>query len=148
MYNKKEYSKISQLNLRSLVILSRTCQTVHQKEKKTIKESGLTVGQFGVLEALYHKGPMRISVVTEKILSTGGNMTVIINNLTKNGLIEKNKDIKDRRATIIQLTKNGEKLMKSRFPAHIKNIDTIFSPLTCEEKETLISLLKKLSCLR
>ena len=145
MKNQKEYNPKSQLNLRSLVILSRTAQTVHRREMKTIKESGLTVSQFGVLEALYHKGPLRISVVTEKILSTGGNMTVVINNLVKNGLIKKYKDDNDGRATIVALTDSGIKIMDEYFPAHIDNINDIFSALNAAEKEKLIELLKKLS---
>lgn len=145
MKNKKEYSKNSQLNLRTLVILSRTVQTVQRKELRTIKETGLTVGQFGVLEVLYHKGPLRISTVTQKILSTGGNMTVVINNLVKCNLIRKYKDSDDNRATVVELTEQGEALMEKYFPQHIENIDEIYNVLSDDEKDTLIKLLKKLS---
>jgi len=145
MKDKKEYSNESQLNLKSLVVLTRTSQTVRRQEAKTILETGLTLGQFGVLEALYHKGPLRISVVTEKILSTGGNMTVVINNLVKSGLIKKYKDKEDNRANIVELTRSGVELMDLHFPRHIENINNIYSVLDNSEKEHLINLLKKLS---
>ena len=145
MKYKNDYSKTSQSNLRTLVILSRTAQTVHRREVQTIKASGLTVSQFGVLEVLYHKGALRISTVMEKILSTGGNMTVVINNLVKSNLIKKYKDPEDSRATVVELTSQGEELMDLHFPKHIENIDEIFSVLEEDEKTRLTQLLKKLS---
>ncbi len=143
--NNKQYDKRSALNLKTLVVLSRAAQTIHREEVKTIKETGVTVAQFGVLEVLYHKGDMRISTVMEKILSTGGNMTVVINNLVKNGYITKYPDPSDRRANRVALTKAGQKLMETNFPKHVKNINAIFSVLKDEEKMQLMMLLKKLA---
>jgi len=144
MNNKSNYSKKTLANLRTLVILSRATQTIHRQEVKTIQDAGLTVSQFGVLEVLYHKGPLRISTITEKILSTGGNMTVVINNLVKDKLITKSKDPGDKRATIVKLTRKGKTLMSQYFPPHIENINQIFSPLNDIEKQQLTGLLKKL----
>lgn len=45
------------LNLKALIALSRAGQQVHEKEYKTIKEFGLTLSQFAVLEVLYNKRP-------------------------------------------------------------------------------------------
>jgi len=142
---KKMYEPKSALNLKSLVVLSRTVQTVQRQEIQTIQSAGLTKAQFGVLEVLYHKGDMRISDVMNKILSTSGNMTVVISNLVKTGFITKHKDPGDSRATVISLTTKGEILMKQVFPAHVENINGIFSKLDTHDKKELIRLLKKLS---
>ena len=93
MKNKKSYGKENDLNLKSLVVLSRSFQSVHKREIKTIREGGLTVAQFGVLEILYHKGDLRICDIIEGTLSTGGNMTVVIDNLEKEGLIVDRKSV-------------------------------------------------------
>nr|NIP73420.1 MarR family transcriptional regulator [Gammaproteobacteria bacterium]NIR98346.1 MarR family transcriptional regulator [Gammaproteobacteria bacterium]NIV21028.1 MarR family transcriptional regulator [Gammaproteobacteria bacterium] len=45
--------------------------------------SGLTVSQFGVLEALYHLGPMHQRMIGAKLLKSGGNVTMVIDNLEK-----------------------------------------------------------------
>ncbi|MDF2615524.1 MAG: MarR family transcriptional regulator, partial [Sedimentibacter sp.] len=88
MENKKiSYGKEKDLSLKTLIALSRCYQDVHKKETKTIKVAGVTVSQFAVLELLYHKGDMRVCEITEKVLSTAGNMTVIIENLVKDGMV-------------------------------------------------------------
>jgi MarR family transcriptional regulator, 2-MHQ and catechol-resistance regulon repressor len=142
---KKSYGESSDLNLKTLIILMRSSQTVHKKESKTIKEGGLTVSQFAVLEILYHKGNLRICEIIEKALSTGGNMTVVIDNLAKDGLVVRSTDPDDRRVSLINITEKGRKLIDDIFPGHLENINEIFNVLTAEEKKKLISLLKKLS---
>lgn len=145
--NKKKisYGLDSDLNLKTLIALSRCYNSVHKRETKTIKETGVTVSQFAVLELLYHKGDMRVCEITEKVLSTSGNMTVVIENLVKDGFVERNIDPTDRRVNLISLTEKGKKLIADNFLKHTDNIDNIFNVLSDAEKDNLIKLLKKLS---
>ena len=142
---KNTYGDLVDLNLKALIALSRCTQNVHKREYKTIKQGGLTVSQFAVLEILYHKGDLKVCEIIEKILSTGGNMTVVIDNLVKGNLVIRSTDPKDRRVNLISLTEEGKNLISDMFPKHLGNINEIFSPLTSEEKKNLIGLLKKLS---
>ena len=142
---KNTYGELVDLNLKALIALSRCTHDVHKREYKTIKEGGLTVSQFAVLEILYHKGDLRISEIMDKILSTGGNMTVVIDNLVKVNLVKRCSDPKDRRVNLISITDEGRSHISDIFPKHIENINQIFSNLTSVEKINLISLLKKLS---
>jgi len=144
MKNKISYGHDSDLNLKALVVLSRGTQSVRRKEMQTIKLSGLTPSQFGVLEVLYHKGNLRIADIIQKMLSTGGNMTVIIDNLEKDGLINRYQAVDDKRSTIVSLTEKGKTLIESIFPIHLENINHIFSVLDEDEKTTLIKIMKKL----
>lgn len=146
MENKKiSYGELSDLNLKTLIALSRATNSVHRREYKTIKEGGLTVSQFAVLEVLYHKGALRVQEIIEKTLSTGGNMTVVIENLVKDDLVMRYKDPEDKRVSLISITDKGKAIIEDIFPRHVENINEIFSTLTVEEKKGLISLLKKLS---
>lgn len=146
MNNKKStYGEVEDLNLKTLIALSRCTQSVHKREYRTIKEGGLTVSQFAVLEILYHKGDLRVCEIIDKILSTGGNMTVVIDNLVKENLVRRCIDPKDRRVNVISITEEGRKLISGIFPKHLENTNEIFNVLTSEEKKNLISLLKKLS---
>ena len=142
---KNTYGELVDLNLKTLIALSRCTYNVHKREYKTIKEGGLTVSQFAVLEILYHKGDLRVCEIMDKILSTGGNMTVVIDNLVKGNLVKRCTDPKDRRVNLISITEEGKSLISDIFPIHLENINEIFSNLTSEEKKNLISLLKKLS---
>jgi DNA-binding MarR family transcriptional regulator len=143
--NKISYGELSDLNLKLLIVLSRTAQSIHKKDQRTIKEGGLTVTQFAVLEMLYHKGDLKICEIIEKSLSTGGNMTVVIENLIKEDLVIRYHDPKDRRVNLISITDKGRQLISDIFPKHVENINDIFSNISVDEKKELIVLLKKLS---
>lgn len=130
--------------MKTLIALTRCTQRVHKRELRTIKEGGLTVSQFAVLELLYHKGDLKICEILEKSLATGGNMTVVIDNLAKEGMVSRCSDPKDRRVNLISITEKGKKLISNIFPKHVENINEIFSVLTTEEKNNLINILKKL----
>lgn len=145
MDNKKSYGEISDLNLKTIIALRRGIQYIDRKEIPLIREGGLTVSQFGVLEALYHKGDLRISEIIEKTLSTGGNMTVVIDNLEKEGLVSRYRGDNDRRVILVKITEKGRQLIEDIFPKHIENINDILSILSIDEKNSLIFLLKKLS---
>lgn len=142
---KTSYGKSNDLNLKLLIALARTNQEIIKRQIPFIKANGLTLTQFGVLELLYHKGSLRICEIIEKTLSTGGNMTVVINNLHKAGLIERTLDPHDKRAFLIKITPKGEDLISKIFPKHLENLELILDGLDEEEKSNLVLLLKGLS---
>jgi len=138
-----EALKANGLALSTFVVFSRAEHAIHEKEMKTIKQSGLTAMQFGVLEALYNKGPLKICEVMEKLLTTSGNITVVVKNLERDGLIRKEQDPKDGRACKLAITEEGKKTMERVLPAHYANIGAIFGALSDEEMRTLKEILKK-----
>lgn len=140
----KKYSEPDQKNLKLFLILNRCSQSVNKNIYPIFKKSKITEAQFNVLEFLYHKGDMRIKDIIEKTFSSGGTMTVIIDNLEKEKLIERKRDPLDRRASLISLTEKGQLLIEDIFDKHIKNLDNILSILEEDEKDNLIHLLKKL----
>lgn len=133
----------NQTALHSLVIFRRANNAIGRQEIETIKKHNLTVCQFGVLEALYNKGNLRIQDLIDKLLSTSGNMTVVIRNMIRDGYIFKVPDTKDRRAFLIGLTPLGRETIEKILPEHYENIGRIFSVLTAEEQEVLANILKK-----
>lgn len=143
MENIKKLIEENYLELSTLIVFTRAEHAIHKKEFEIIKKSGLTVAQFGVLEALYNKGDLKIYELIEKILTTSGNITIVIKNLEKDGLIRKNQNPNDKRSCIISLTEKGKNVIESILPEHINNIKSIFDILTKEEKATLKVILKK-----
>lgn len=131
------------LNLSTLIVFTRAEQKIHKMEYQTIKEGGLTTSQFAVLEVLYSKGDLKICEIIEKILTTSGNITVVIKNLEKDGLIRKYADAKDKRSILISITDKGKKIMDDIFPKHVDNINNIFNKLSTEDKVELKKILKK-----
>jgi MarR family 2-MHQ and catechol resistance regulon transcriptional repressor len=143
--NRKSYGEINDINLKTLIAISRSYQTILKRLSKVFKEGGLTQSQFAVLEALYHKGDLRIGEIIEKILSTGGNMTVVIDNLEKNGMVKRYQDPNDRRSSLISITEKGRSKIEEIFPIHLEELNNALSNLSLEDKKDLIYLLKKLN---
>ncbi len=107
-------------------------------------EEGITVSQFGVLEALFHLGPLCQRDIGDKILKTSGNITVVIDNLERRGLVVREKDPDDRRRMIVSLTEAGFSLIRRIFPRHARIAESVFLVLESEELEKLGMLLEKL----
>ncbi|MGT2785530.1 MarR family winged helix-turn-helix transcriptional regulator [Streptococcus merionis] len=129
--------------LNSIIALRRTMHTVNLLESPLIKQHGITLTQFGVLEILYNKGDMRIQDLIEKMLTTSGNMTVVIKNMIRDGLITREPNPNDKRACLISITDKGQEFIEQILPDHYRNIGNIFNVLTEEEQVVLVSLLKK-----
>ncbi|HEX7556985.1 MAG TPA: MarR family transcriptional regulator [Leptolinea sp.] len=104
----------------------------------------LTISQFGVLEILLHLGPMCQSDLGSKLLKSGGNITLVVDNLEKRGLVRRQTDASDRRMTNVLLTPTGEELIKRIFPEQVKSIVEEFNVLSAEEQEIFGKLCKKL----
>lgn len=107
-------------------------------------QTGLTISQFGVLEGLLHIGPMCQRDIAVKQLKSGGNITLVIDNLEKRGLVRRERSQEDRRLVIVHLTKEGEQLIGTYFPCHARAIEHEMGVLTAAEQEQLAGLLKKL----
>lgn len=145
MKTTQKYGKKADLALSMWVKLARATDMLAILSGKDIDRYGLTVPQFGVIETLGHLGPMKVGGLCSKKLMSGGNMTVVIDNLEKLGLVERVKDPEDRRAIVITLTAAGEAKFKEMWPAHAHVVETlVWSALSEEEIETLGVLLKKL----
>jgi len=111
-------------------------------EKGTVGD--LTFSQFAVLEALYHLGHMTQGEISMKVLKSGSNMTTVIDNLERDGLVRRERDAKDRRVIHVHLTEQGKGKIEAVFPNHVAALVEEFSVLSANEQETLGELCKKL----
>lgn len=104
----------------------------------------LTVSQFGVLETLYHLGPLCQGQLSQKLLRSTGNMTMVVDNLEKSGYVQRVRSAEDRRMIMIELTALGKQLIEKVFPLHVAAIVAEMSVLTPAEQATLGKLCRKL----
>ncbi|MBN1992173.1 MAG: MarR family transcriptional regulator [Anaerolineae bacterium] len=124
--------------------LSRAAESVEARVNCHLKDYGLTWSQFGVLESLYHLGPLHQQELAAKILKSSGNLTLVIDNLVKRGLVERERDESDRRFVTICLTERGRQLIDQIFPDHVKNVVKTIAVLTPKEQHQLAALCRKL----
>lgn len=144
MKSTEQYGPTADLALGLWVKLARAYAVFNKLTVKDIRRHGLTQPQFGAIECLYHLGPMTIGELSRKMLVSGGNMTCVVDNLEKEGLVHRTQSDTDRRAVIVYLTEAGRTLITRIFPEHAAMIDQVASVLTAREQHELSRLLKKL----
>ena len=132
------------VELKILIGMHRAVNKIDGRTIKIVKQYGLSLGQFAVLEVLYHKGDMTVGQVQEKILSTSGTIPVIIKNLEKSGYVTHRADECDKRKCILHITDKGACLIKQVFPENKEMIINSFNNLSDNDKDELLRLLKKL----
>ena len=131
------------LALDTYIKMIRAAESVTYQVNRKLSDLNLTLSQFGVLEAIYHLGPMHQNKLADKILKSTGNMTMVIDNLQKRGLVSRDRDANDRRCILVSLTAEGRTLIADYFPTHVSLVVQAFETLSESERKTLGVLLKQ-----
>ncbi|MEP6989638.1 MAG: MarR family transcriptional regulator [bacterium] len=108
------------------------------------RDFGLTESQFAVLEALVHLGALSQGQLCQKILRSGSNVTTVVDNLERDGLVTRERDEADRRVQIVELTEKGRTLVGSAIPVHVQRVSRAMQVLSPEEQRELGRLCRKL----
>jgi MarR family 2-MHQ and catechol resistance regulon transcriptional repressor len=130
--------------LKLYATLMRASSSVTDRMHRHLSDHKLTLSQFGVLEALYHLGPLSQKTIGEKILKTSGNITMVIDNLEKRDLVKRERRTCDRRCFNVGLTPAGLRMIERILPVHGETASRVFSVLSSDEQHTLGALLKKI----
>ena len=130
--------------LNNYIKLVRAAETVTARVREQLSAFGLSETQFAVIEALHHLGPLRATELARKLLRSGPNITTVIDNLKKAGLVERRDCPKDRRAIYIHLTPAGQDSVRRVFPAVAGRIAGLMSALDPAEQDQLGELARKL----
>jgi MarR family 2-MHQ and catechol resistance regulon transcriptional repressor len=102
------------------------------------------VGQFGTLEALLHLGPLCQRDLGRKLLRSGGNITVVVGNLARRGLVRRVRGPRDRRFVTVTLTDKGRRLIGGIFPRHVRHVVREMRALSPPERAELGRLCRQL----
>ena len=135
-------SKKERQALNTYIKLIRSSESISSKINLFLSEFGLTESQFGVLDAIYHLGPLKQKEIGKKILKSGGNITMVINNLEKRKLVKRKRGEKDRRHFNVHLTKGGKEKILEVLPEVVKMIRKHFEILDIDEQKELERLCK------
>ncbi|HEY9854591.1 MAG TPA: MarR family transcriptional regulator [Stenomitos sp.] len=130
--------------LNAYISLMRASDSVSARVHRHLAKVGLSISQFGVLEILHHLGPLSPRDLCSKLLKSSGNVTLILDNLEKRGLIRRERDQSDRRMITIHLTEAGRSLIAEVFPHQVEAIQADLSVLTDAEQLELRRLCRKL----
>lgn len=137
-------SSEQRLALATYIRLLRAANAARTHASRQLEGTGLTLTQFAVLEALYHLGPLSLSDIAQKILTTGGNLTLVVGNLEKQGLANRQKSPHDGRVLIVSLTPKGKASIRRIFPAHTAAITEFLAALTPAQQKQFGELCRQL----
>ena len=130
--------------LETWVVLARAYLAIYKHVSADVVRYDLTASEFGILEALFHKGPLLLGDLQKKILVTSGGVTYLVNRLIAKGLVMRESFPGDRRSRFAVLTPEGSALIKRIFPGHAKRIAKAMSALSLKEQKRLTVMLRTL----
>jgi DNA-binding MarR family transcriptional regulator len=128
--------------------IGRIFEYVDRALEVKFEEFGITRATFDVLATLKRAGtPYRLSQrdLMTNLLRTSGSMSVRIDAMERQGLVTRESDSGDRRATLVAITKRGIDLLEKVIPEHLVNEERLLSGLTAHDRTQLIRLLRKWS---
>jgi MarR family transcriptional regulator, 2-MHQ and catechol-resistance regulon repressor len=143
----KTPEKINEADLSGIhiwLVLWKASRAVEAQAQRSIARFGMVISDFGVLEALLHRGPLSAKQLGEKVLLTSGSMTAVVDRLAARGLVRREDDARDRRACIVQLTAAGRRLIERAFAQHRTEMEEALEDFSIEERKALLPLLRRL----
>ena len=126
------------------LVLWKASRALEAHSTRSISRFEMVPTDFGVLEALLHKGPLTVKQIGEKVLITSGSMTAAVDRLAARGLVVRTDDARDRRARIIQLTPQGRELIERAFACHRDAMEQALKGFSEGERIILLPLLREL----
>lgn len=130
--------------LNAYIKLVRASETVRTLAGREIRSYGLTASQFAVMEVLYWQGDLTFAEIARKVLMSGGNLTVVADNLERDGLVTRLRSDEDRRSVRVCLTAAGRKRIGAVMEQHVGFIVGAMAALSPTEQSALETLCRKL----
>lgn len=108
-------------------------------------EFDITLARFDLLAQLDRAGDgLTMGALSQRLMVTNGNVTALIDRLVNEGLVTRRADPDDRRAQIVELTRQGRRAFERMSAAHAEWITGLFAGLDRPELESLYTSLAKL----
>ncbi|EFE71662.1 transcriptional regulator [Streptomyces viridosporus ATCC 14672] len=127
--------------------LHRSFLLYQSRTSKPVAAAGLSLAGFDVLAALRRSGePYRLTageLAATSLISSAG-VTLRLDRLEGDGLIVRERDVKDRRVVHCRLTPAGLKLIDTLLAEYLENERSMLAGLKPKERVQLAALLQKL----
>lgn len=124
--------------------LTRAAERIAAELAPTLTAEKLTAGQLGVLRAISEHGPMSLRALGQRLFRSGPNMTIVVDNLERAGLVRRVRSEADRRVVLVEGTREGARRLSRANPAYVRGIVRFMSALSSTEQAQLATLCEKL----
>jgi len=119
--------------------------SINQYEDREYGKIGISIPQFYILAAIkYLPSPVTITDIARWVDRKVNTVTLVLNQMEKKGLVKRERDLPDRRETRLSLTPVSEKIFEKATVPLREVPNDIFSCLSSDELDSLLSILQKL----
>jgi DNA-binding MarR family transcriptional regulator len=106
---------------------------------------GITLPRFDLMAQLErHPDGLRMGELSKRMMVTGGNVTGIVDQLEREGLVERVPDPQDGRAAMVRLTPPGRSAFAEMAAVHEGWVAELFAGISANDKASMIALLDTL----
>lgn len=126
--------------------LGRLRAHISRAHEAVFQRHGLNSASFDLLATIRRSGPpfrLSPSELLDTMMITSGTMTNRIDQLEKQGLVERLPHPEDRRALLVALTEKGRAVIDAAVTDHVANQNRLVETLTPEDRSALDGLLKQ-----
>ena len=137
--------ELSNTDLKFWYLIHRTRDAFRICEDQIFRQHRLTTEQYAVLVTMKYLGnPTRPTDIAKWLERSTNSVSIIIDRMVKAGLIKRVRDRSDRRVVKLNITSKGENTLKPATLAGLEFIRKVLSPLSDEDRHTLVTLLETL----
>ncbi len=123
-----------------------TLAAEHAQEhiQRMLRPYGLTPGQIAVLQLLYREGPLQHGQIGPAVSRSSGNVTTVVDNLVRRGLVTRERSNQDRRVVHVNLTELGRETTSKILPGYSGEVQEIMRGLDRDQLSALSMLCDQL----
>ncbi|MBM6550739.1 MarR family winged helix-turn-helix transcriptional regulator [Marinomonas ostreistagni] len=114
-------------------------------EACVVRESEYSLAQIHTLEVLGNYGATNMKTLAHRLGITTGTLTVQVEKLVKQGLVQRQYSEDDRRSITVALTDAGQAIHEHHNALHIALTEDLTKDFSDAERDTLIALLSKVN---
>ncbi|MDQ5978834.1 MAG: MarR family transcriptional regulator [Verrucomicrobiota bacterium] len=156
----REFPDLDPSAAEAFLHLLRTGDEVFAMTERNLSDHSISHGRFGVLMLLWRStqpraaklmgaddcecgGPRTPAELADAAGVTRATMTGLIDTLERDGFVKREPDPDDRRMMSVRLTAKGDRFLNDFLPGHFKVITEVLSPLSENERKSLVRILTK-----
>ncbi|MEQ1942592.1 MarR family transcriptional regulator [Mesorhizobium sp. VNQ89] len=130
---------------RNWVAVTRACHAVERAAAAALAPLNLKPAQFDVLMALHRHPSMSQHDLARKLMVGRSNITMLLPQLEKRQLVQRQSDEKDKRVLRLTLTNEGEELLVRALQVHAALVEKVMSRSSLDECEMLGKQMRKVA---
>ena len=126
-------------------LLGRLARATGARMRRELEGAGISRREFAVLDRLAATGPVPQQRLGQDLHIHSSNLVAVLDELEARGLVRRPRDPEDRRRYRLELSEDGETVLKSARSAAAEIERAMLDPLDASERRQLRELLERVT---